>query len=109
LRLLCLDDGRRLACVPCQERDGSGREHEQGADHERALVPVGRRLRERRVPGIKQRAPAGGGERGEDRQPERGAELLSRVQEPGGETGLLLVDAGVGRRSQTGEDPAHAE
>ncbi len=30
LRLLCLDDGRRLACVACRERDGSGREHEEG-------------------------------------------------------------------------------
>jgi hypothetical protein len=53
---------------------------------------------------VQQRAGAGGGQGGEDRQAEGSAELLPGGQESGGETGLVFVDAGVGRRGQIGED-----
>ena len=108
-RRLFLDDGRLLAGVPRQERDDAGREHEHGAGHERALVPLRRGLGDGVAAAVQQRAGACGGESGEDRQAERGAELLPRVQEPGGQACLVLADAGVGRRGQTGEYPAEAD
>jgi hypothetical protein len=70
---------------------------------------VGRGLGDGVVAAVEERAGAGGGQGGEDRQAEGGAELLARVQESGGETGLVLADPGVGRRGQTGEDAAEAD
>src|SRR6266542_5418720 len=90
-RRLFLDDGcRRLTGVPRQERDDASGEHEHGTGHQSTLVPVRRRLGNGVVAAVQQRAGAGGGEGGEDRQAEGGAELLPGVQESGGEPGLVL-------------------
>jgi hypothetical protein len=58
---------------------------------------------------MEQRTCAGGGQGRENRKAEGGAKLLPGVQEPGGETGLVLLDAGVGCGGQTGEDAAQAD
>ncbi len=100
---------RCLAGVGRQERDDTGREHEAGAGHERALVPVGRRLGDAVVAGAKQPVGVRGGQGGEDRQAQRGAELLARVQEPRRETGPVLADTGVRCRGRADEDSAEAE
>jgi hypothetical protein len=51
----------------------------------------------------------GDGDGEEDRQAERGADLLTGVQESGRQAGLVLVDPGVGRRGRADEEPADAE
>src|SRR5205823_11844330 len=101
-------DGRCFACVAGQERNDAGRQHEGGARHQRPLVPVGRR-RGDAVAGVRQRGGARGGEGGQDRQAEGGAELGTRVQESGRETGLVLADARVGRGGDTGKDGTEPE
>ena len=106
---LFLDHRRALTRVRGERRDDRRREHEDRAGQERPLVAVSRRLGDRVVAGVLQRVGASGGERGEDRQTERGAELLAGVQEPGGEAGLVLVDAGVRRRRGAREDAAQAD
>jgi len=53
-RALVIDDRCRLAGVACQERDGSGREHEEGADHECVLVAAGCRLGDAVVAAVEQ-------------------------------------------------------
>ena len=95
-----LDDrGGGLTAVGRQESHDGRREDDERADQECALVAVGRGLSEA-VAGAQDRLRLCGGDRREDRQPERGTELLAGVEQPGGETGLVLVDAGVRRRRQ---------
>ena len=106
---LFLDHRLALAGVRGEDRDGRGREHEAGARHERALVAVGRRLSDGVVADVEQRVGACGGEGGEDRQAERGAELLPGVQESGRQAGPVLADAGVRRRRDAREEAAEAD
>ena len=107
-RRLFLDRRLALAGVRGEDRDSRGREHEAGADDERALVAVGRRLGDC-VAGMEQRVGPCGGEGGEDRQPDRAAELLTGVQEPGREAGPFLADSGIRRGGDAREDAAEAD
>ena len=56
-----------------------------------------------------QRGCAGGGDGGEDRQAEGGAELLGGVQQACGQPGLVLRDAGVGGGGDGDQDGADPE
>src|SRR4029453_13756608 len=56
-----------------------------------------------------QRAGTGGGDGGEDRQPERGTQLLGGGQQAGGEPGLIRRDAGVGGGGDGHQDGPHPD
>src|SRR6516164_705680 len=78
------------------KQSGRDREGEQG---DRSANPQGQveAVGQRDVDGLaltEQGAQAGGGDRGGDRDTERPAELLGGVDQPRGQPGLLLGDAG---------------
>jgi hypothetical protein len=88
-----VDAGLAAAVGGAQCDDGGG-EQEGRAGQQGALETCGERGIPWSVRG-EQRAGACGGDGGEDRQPERGTQLLGGVQQAGGEPGLVLGDAAL--------------
>ena len=97
----------RWAASACSRRRLAGDQHgredraedrEAGADDERALEALGERDRHATSPPAASVVGAAVGDRGEDRQAERAADLLRRVDQPGGQAGLVRLDARSRRR-----------
>src|SRR6266851_5871954 len=99
---------RFAACVGGAQRDDGGGEQEDRAGQQGALVAAGERGG-RRGAGGEQGAGARGGDGGEDRQPERGAELLGGGEQAGGEPCLVGGDAGVGGSGDGDQDGAQPD
>ena len=84
------------------QRDHGRGEDEGAADEQRALEAGGEGVGRRGVRNQQVVGPAGG-DRGEDRQTERSAELLRGVQQRRGEAGLVSRDPGVRGRAHADE------
>src|SRR6266516_5949041 len=87
--------GRLAAGVGGAQPDDGGGKQEERAGQQGALETTGKRFVR---PGVRGEQGAGtrGGDGGEDRQAERGAELLGGSQQARGESGLVRRDTSVG-------------
>ena len=90
-RLVLLGVGGRGSGPQQRSADGGRGGREERADEEGSVVAAGER-HERAVAGGGQALRAGGGEAGQDGEPERPAHHERGVDDPGGEPGLARLD-----------------